>query len=490
MSLLQLHRISKFFPGVKALEGVDFELEAGEVHALCGENGAGKSTLMHILTGNYQPDEGQILLDGKSITLRDPGHAAALGIAIVYQTRSLTDDMSVAENIFANNHPTNLWGLIDYPALYAQTQAILAELNLGAISPKALVKSLSSGQKQMVELAKALVRKPRILILDEPTAAISDAETHLLFELILRLKKEGVAIIYISHRMAEVFQVAGRVSVLKDGHYQGVWATEGLEMEVLIRHMVGRDIPQLPKPGGSFGEKLLEVKKLKGKGFSDIDFVLHRGEILGMAGLIGAGRTETVRAIFGADPWESGEIWLNGKQITLGHPWDAIQAGMGYVPEERGTLGIFPEMTVAENILVADPAQAIGPFGFRATLQNEIALRSKAQFGIATPTVNQLAGKLSGGNQQKLLLARWLLRNPDVLIVDEPTHGVDVGAKYEIYLLLRRLAEEGKGILLISSDLTEVLALADRVLVFRQGEISGQLSAEEATEESILRLAF
>ncbi|GAA4448224.1 sugar ABC transporter ATP-binding protein [Nibrella saemangeumensis] len=487
--ILQLRGISKYFPGVKALEQVDFDLRAGEVHALCGENGAGKSTLMNILTGNLQPDAGQMLLDGSAVAISGPAEASRLGIAIVYQQLSVINTLSVAENIFANRQPRSKLGFIRYGELYAQTQALLDKLRLTNIRPQSLVGELSPGQRQMVEIAKALAQDPRILILDEPTASITQQESDTLFALIRQLKADGKAIIYISHRLKELFTIADRVTVLKDGRYQTTRPIADVTSNDLIRLMVGRDVEFARTPASGTGEPLLEVKNLTGSRFERISFTLHRGEILGLAGLVGAGRTEVARAIFGIDPLIEGRVMVHNKPCIIRHPADAVAAGIGYVPEERKTQGIFLNMSVMENVLAADlPAAQTGRW-YGIGKARQIAERFREQLRMATPSVMQRAGLLSGGNQQKAVLARWLLANPDVLIVDEPTHGIDVGAKSEIHTLLSGLAAQGKGILLISSELPELLALADRILVIRQGTLAGELAGDTATEEAIMALA-
>ncbi|CCH56618.1 ribose transport system ATP-binding protein [Fibrisoma limi BUZ 3] len=486
--MLQLVNISKQFPGVKALDGVSFEVQPGEIHALCGENGAGKSTLLNILTGNLQPNGGTINLNGKPIMISGPAHATELGLAIVYQQLSLVDGLSVAENIFANRQPHNRWGMVNYRALNEAARSLLQQLNLTSIRPETPVSRLSPGQKQMVEIAKALSQNPDILLLDEPTASITERETQTLFQLIRQLKAAGKAIVYISHRLNEIFAIADRVSVLKDGRYQGTWRVSDITSDQLIRHMVGRDIINTYTTSSATDEVLLAVENLSGFGFDEISFQLHRGEILGLAGLVGAGRTEIARTIFGADRAHSGTIELNGTIINVEHPADAIKLGIGYLPEERKTLGIFADRSVADNLLATDPPTNKTGW-YDADAGRTLAEEYRKALTIRTPTITERIANLSGGNQQKVVLARWLRTNPDVLIVDEPTHGVDVGAKAEIYDLLRQVAEQGKGVLLISSELPELLALSDRILVIREGRLSGELSGSEATEEQIMALA-
>lgn len=486
---LQLIDISKYFPGVKALDGINFDLKPGEVHALCGENGAGKSTLMNILTGNLAPDVGEIRLNTQAVTIANPTHAARLGIAIVYQQLSLIDTLSVAENIFANFQPRNRWGFINYKALNTQTKELLGSLQMDYIQPDWLVGDLSPGEKQMVEIAKALSKNPDILILDEPTASITERETNTLFRLINGLKTAGKSVIYISHRMAEIFQIADRVTVLKDGRYQGTRELAEITSDALIRMMVGRELVEHSATSTASRQELLRVEGLSGKGFDDISFTLHRGEILGLAGLVGAGRTELAQTIFGYLPRYAGQLFLSGKSLKIKHPADAIAAGIGYVPEERKSQGLFLDKSVAENMVAASLRVASSGKLYNAAKANALAEAMREKLRIVTPHVQQEVVNLSGGNQQKVVLAKWLLTNPEVLIVDEPTHGIDVGAKAEIYALLRQLAATGKGIIIISSELPELLALADRILVIRQGQLAGELDGKEATEEKVLSLA-
>lgn len=485
--MLSLDHISKTFPGVKALSDVSLTLQAGEVHALCGENGAGKSTLMNILVGNQQPDAGgSIQLDGQPVQISDFNQARALGIAIVYQERSLVDTLSIAENMFANRYPRTRWGLIDYRELYGQTTDLLRLLDLLHLTPRTLVGDLSPADKQMVEFGKALSQRPRILILDEPTASITEKETQTLFRIIRQRQAEGVGIIYISHRLAEIFAIADRVTVLKDGKHQATLPIGQTSPDNLIRRMVGRDITTLAKPEPVTGEVVLAVNSLAGGRFRDVSFTVGRGEIVALAGLVGAGRTEVARAIFGIDPKTSGSVSVSGRVCTIHHPADAIASGIGYVPEDRKQQGLFLDMSVQANILAGVFA---GDESTSASEQRQIATRYKDDLRIQTPTVDQPVRLLSGGNQQKCVLAKWLHLNPRVLIIDEPTHGIDVGAKFEIYQLLRALAAKGTAILLISSELPEVLALADRVLVLHEGQVNGELDGATATEEKILALA-
>lgn len=485
---LETRGISKLFPGVKALQDVDFNLLPGEVHVLCGENGAGKSTLMHILSGNLQPDRGSLWLNNEEIIIGTPMQAIEKGIAIVYQERSLTGELSVAENIFANRQPTKKTGFIAFRQMNKLTRDLLGTLSLGSISPAAKVKYLSAAQKQMIEIAKALSTQPAILILDEPTASITEMETKLLFGIIRRLREEGVSIIYISHRMKEIFEIGDRITVLKDGRVQGTFATAGISQEMLIKKMTGRDIPAhatsaIPQPSVA-----LEAKGLSGKGFSHISFQLHRGEILALSGLVGAGRTEIARALFGADPVFGGSCRINGEIAHIRHPADAIARGVVYIPEERKEQGLFMQMTMEENLLSG--SIGVREKGRRLPDRKQKAVKALTdRLNISPAFPDRKVVTLSGGNQQKIVLAKWLLLHPQIIIADEPTHGIDVGAKFEIYQLLQKLAGEGTAILLISSELPEVLALAHRILVIYNGKITASLARKEATEENIMHYA-
>lgn len=489
MPALHLDHITKQFPGVKALDDVTFSIQEGEIHALCGENGAGKSTLMNIVSGNLQPDAGSIELDGERIVLRNPQTAFDHRIAIVYQHLSLFDSLSVAENIYANQQPRNGWGLIQFSDLFEKTDLLLRQLNLEEINPRTLVGKLSPAQRQLVEIAKALAKEPSIFILDEPTASLTDKETKTLFEILRAQKKKGVSIIYISHRLEEIFLLADRISILKDGKYQGTFLSNELTKDALITKMVGRELQALKTVSTKKEEVLLELKNITGFKFNNISFVLHRGEIIGFGGLVGAGRTEIARAIFGIEPIRSGEVFLRNNRFHSQHPSHSIQEGIAYVTEERKSLGLFQEMSVQDNIVVASLNRVMPSGLYDSVKAKQLATASKGKLKIAAPTIQQRVMNLSGGNQQKVMLAKWLLSQPDVLIVDEPTHGIDIGAKYEIYEILKSLAAEGKGILMISSELPELIGLCDRIIVIKKGSVAGELSGIDITEEKIMELA-
>jgi len=485
--LIRLHHISKTFPGVKALSDVSFDIKPGEVHAICGENGAGKSTLMHILAGNHQPDAGgSIEVNGLTTVITDYDHAQRLGIAIVNQERSLIDTLSIAENIFINRLPVNRWGFIDYRQAYELTQPILKRLELTHLNPQRLVGELSPAEKMMIEIGKALSQNPKVIILDEPTASLTEKETRTLFEIIGKLKEKQVAVIYISHRLEEIFKIADVVTVLKDGKYQGTTPLNQTNAAQLIKMMVGREISALDKPGIYPGSVLLEVRHLSGLRFHDCNFSIRQGEILALAGLIGAGRSEIARVIFGIDPRKGGEIKFNGESVRFKHPAEAMAMGLAYVPEDRKSQALFLDMSVQANILSGIVA---GKKWMPAVQQKKIINAYQHQLNIQSPSTDQQIRLLSGGNQQKCILARWLLLKPKLLIVDEPTQGIDIGTKFEIYQLLLNLAAQGTGIILISSELPEVLTLADRILVLHQGQIAGYLKSNEANEELILSLA-
>jgi ribose transport system ATP-binding protein len=487
--MLKINNISKSFGIVKALQNVSLDIQAGEVHAICGENGAGKSTLMNILTGNLQPDEGgSILWKNEPVVFANFNDAKAKGIAIVHQERSLVETMSIAENVFFNTHPLTNRGFIDYKTLYNKTTAMLQQLHLAHLLPKALIKTLSPAEAQMIEIAKALALNPQLLILDEPTASITEKETLILFNIIKNIKKQGVAVIYISHRLKEIFDIADRVTVLKDGKGQNTLPVGEVTADKLVTMMVGREIHQLTPINHAQPETVLEVKNMTGTRFNNISFTIAKGEIVALSGLVGAGRTEIAKTIFGALPLQQGDIILNGQKIHPKHPADAIAHGIAYVAEERKLQSIFADMTVIENVMAAKFAG----YGFEKFIPRKEAFETtekyKNELHIATPSVQNKLKQLSGGNQQKTVLARWLNTNPQLLIVDEPTHGVDVGAKFEIYQLLQQLAANGTSILLISSEMLEILALANRLVVIAAGKKVGELTKNEATEEKILSL--
>lgn len=487
--VLEMRGISMDFPGVKALNNVDYEAEAGKVHAICGENGAGKSTLMHILAGVYKPTSGDIYIDGEKIEIQNQRHANNLKIAIVYQERSLIGELSVAENIYAGRQPTKgAFTNIDFSRMYKETSLLLKELELD-IDPKMPVKWLSAAMQQMVEIAKALSIKPKILILDEPTATITEREVDTLFKLIRKLKKEGIAIIYISHRLVEIFKIADEVTVLKDGVQIATKNVGDIDEKWIVNKMVGRELLFNRIERNASDETILEVRNFCSSKFSNINFKLKKGEILSFAGLAGAGRTEVMRAIFGADPIKHGEVYINGQKTEIKTCMDAIKHKIAYLTEDRKELGLFLEMTVVENIISAK----LEMFKKGLRVDNKKASRITEEYkdllNIVTPSIYQKVLNLSGGNQQKVSIAKWLLTNANILIVDEPTRGIDVGAKAEIYRVLRNLADKGVSIIIVSSDLPEVLSISDRIYIMYQGIITGELQGDKATEDLVMQMA-
>ena len=492
--ILEVKNITKTFPGVKALDKVNFTLEKGTVHALVGENGAGKSTLMMILGGVYAQDSGDILLEGKPVHFESAYEANQKGISVVYQELSLVPNLSVAENIFAHRQPTRGFNLINWDALRKKTTEILAKFELEDINPSMLVGDLTMAKRQVVEILKAMSVNPKILIFDEPTSSLTDIETNELFENIRILQKEGISIIYISHHLQEIFQIADTVSILRDGKHVCDADVKEVDENFLISNMVGRQIGNMygdRESSEKIGKTIFEVRKLsRSPDFEDVSFHIRQGEIVGFSGLVGAGRTELGRAIFGAEPAASGSILLDGKQLTLRHTKHAIQAGIGYLTEDRKEHGLYVSFDIKSNLVSNHLKDFSSVQGFLKRKRIEdFAQRQVKDFNIITPSISQLLNNLSGGNQQKVLVASWFGISPKILIVDEPTRGVDVGAKNDIYKLLRSLASEGVGIMLISSDLPEIIGISDRIYVMREGNIVGEVHKKDATEESIIGLA-
>ncbi|MHA7773547.1 sugar ABC transporter ATP-binding protein [Roseibium sp. M-1] len=491
--LVRMAGIEKRFPGVHALKAVSFELDSGEVHALMGENGAGKSTLMKILSGIYPKDAGELLVNGQAVELHGPRAAQDLGIGIIHQELSLMNDLTVAQNIFIGREPRLRFGRLDEVALNAAAVEIFRSMNLN-LNPKTIVGELTIARQQMVEIAKALSYRSKILIMDEPTAALNDAEIAELFTIIRRLKADGVGIIYISHKMDELKQIADRVTVMRDGAYVGTVGAAETPVAKIISMMVGREVTNeaVSVPDLSADETVLEVKGLnRGREIRDVSFSVKKGEILGFAGLMGAGRTEVARAIFGADPRDSGEIRVHGKPCSISKPSDAVKAGIGYLSEDRKHFGLATGMDVRTNIALASLDRFSGSFG----VLREDAMRKTAQdyigkLEIRTPSDRQEVRLLSGGNQQKVVIAKWLYRDCDILIFDEPTRGIDVGAKSEIYKLLKALAKEGRAVIVISSELPEIMRLSHRIAVMCEGRLTGILpGGEDTTQEDIMHLA-
>ena len=489
--LLQLQAINKRFPGVHALRDVQFDVRRGEVHALIGENGAGKSTMIKIVSGVYQPETGDIQLDGQRVQFANPREAQRAGIATIYQELGLYPELSVAENIFMGHAPTRkrgFWQTIDWQRMEQSAEALLAELNIHNLDAQAKVGTLNVGNRQRVEIAKALSLDARILIMDEPTAALTESDVEQLFSIVRLLRERGVSIIYISHRLNEVFALADRVTVLRDGQYIGTKDLRDTSEAQLISMMVGRTIENLfPKQAAEIGDVVLEVRKLNRAPLTrDISFTVRAGEIVGLAGLVGSGRSETAQVIFGVLPAESGEILLNGAAVEIQRPSEAVAQGIGYVPEDRGHQGLVREMTLRENTSMAVLESVSRNTFVNRGKERQLARHSIQQLSIRATGAEQIANKLSGGNQQKVVVSKWLASGPKLLIMDEPTRGIDVGAKAEIHRLMSRLAaEEGLAILMISSELPEILAMSDRILVMREGRLAGEFSRDEATQETV-----
>lgn len=487
--ILQLSGIKKVYPGVTALNGVSLDFFPGEAHAICGENGAGKSTFIKCITGAIKPTEGKIIYMGEELLDNSPSHSMELGISAIYQEFNLIPFLSVSENIFYGNYPKKN-GLVDFKKMEEESKKILEYLGVD-ISVKSLVKDLSIGYQQIVEIAKSLVKDVKVLIMDEPSAPLTNNELKYLFEIVEKLKKDGVSIIYISHRLEEVFLLCEQISILRDGNYITSMKSKDTTEEEVIKIMVDRDLgDQYPEILYQQGEKVLEVKGLQNKYIEDISFSAYKGEILGFAGLVGAGRTEVMRAIFGADPIKSGEIWLEGKQIKNKSPKDAINNGIGLLTEDRKTQGAVLRMTIRENITYANLNKfSIGKLFIDQKKEQKAASDYKETLNIKTPSIEQRVVNLSGGNQQKVVLAKWLATDCKVLIFDEPTRGIDVGAKQEIYNIMKELVKQGKVVIMISSEMPELMGMSHRIIIMHEGRISGEILRKEATQELILEMA-
>ena len=494
---LEMHNISKTFPGVRALNSVNLTIHPGEIHALAGENGAGKSTLMKIMTGVYRSDPGgEIRVDGANVVIRDPVHARELGISIIYQELAVVDNLTIAENIFLAREPLTPAKLIDHRKMRADASAVLSELDI-KINPATPVSELSIGQKQMVEIARAISYRSKLIVMDEPTASLSHHEATVLLRLVKKLAAQGIGIVYISHRLDEIFETANRITVLRDGETVDSRPIGDMTRDLLVRKMVDRDLSQLFGRQQSYAtdEVLMSVKNLRmlrptsqSARVSDVSFDLHKGEILGFFGLIGAGRTEIMEMIFGSRP-ASGEIQIAGKPVTIKKPSDAIDEGLGFVTEDRKEQGLVLGMSVRENFSLTHLADYCS-FNFVDRRQERTrCLDYIRSLGIKTPSPEQKVVNLSGGNQQKVVIAKWVARKPRILIVDEPTRGIDIGAKAEVHALLNRLAQEGLAVIVVSSDLPEILAISDRVVVLKEGRLTGTFPRDQATQENIMLAA-
>lgn len=487
--VLKFEHIKKQFGPVKALDDISFEVRKGEVHCLVGENGAGKSTLIKILSGAYDITSGTIYIDGEKAEIRTPSKASELGIAVVYQEMNTVDKISIVDNIVLGMEQSK-WGFnlvkknTDFVRPYLERVGLKTD-------PRELMGNLSIAQKQMVMLAKALVQRAKVIVLDEPTAMLNEKEVRILFEIIGSLKKDGITIIYISHRMEEIYEIGDRISVLKDGTYVGTFDKNRLTMDQLIVKMVGRELKDVyPDKKRGQGEKILEVRHLSNSHISDISFSLYKGEVLGIAGLVGSGRSEILRAVFGADPKWKGEIFLNGKQITIRSPRDAIMHGIGFVPEERKAQGIIGCLSIKDNLTLIY-SQIKARMGFLQKKEEDSVTEYYIEkLSIKTTGGAQIVGNLSGGNAQKVVVAKWMSISPSILLLDEPTQGIDVGAKAEIYQLIDMLAKEGIGVIVVSSDLMEIIHLSNRILVMKEGSISGELEGEAITEDRVMMYAM
>jgi rhamnose transport system ATP-binding protein len=486
-AIVELSGIAKHFGGVQALRGVDFSLFPGEVHALVGENGAGKSTLVKILAGIHRQDAGVVKVGGEVVELRSPTQAQNLGIAVVQQEPMLFPDLDVAENVFMGRHPRDRFGRVDWKRMYREVDQLLASLDV-SLSSHTPVQGLSVAEQQLVEIAKALSLQARVLVLDEPTAALSRHEVEELFAIVRQLRERGVAVLFVSHRLEEVFTIADRLTVFRDGTHIITAPISEMTTEEIIKHMVGRELSNLfPKGEAEIGEVVLEVRHLTRPGvFADVSFQLRRGEILGFAGLVGAGRTEVARVLFGIDRAESGEIWLKGKKVRIRSPQHAMGYGIAYVPEDRHQHGLVMNFSIASNVTLAI-LQQVSRLGLvDPRRERKIAGEYSNQLSVRSEGVEQLVNALSGGNQQKVVLGKWLATNPSVLILDEPTRGIDVGAKAEVHHIISDLAARGLAIILISSELPEVLAMADQVIVLHEGHVTGTFARSEATQERVM----
>ncbi len=488
---IRVEGIEKSFPGVKALDKINFAVRKGTVHALCGENGAGKSTLMKIINGQYKPDAGQIFIDGQPVTIKDPIQARAYGIAMIPQELNYVPELSVEENLFLGRLPLNKFGGVDWKKVRRDATAFLEKEHL-PYKPTQKLKTLTVSDIQMLEIIKAVSVGAQIIIMDEPTSSITEREVQGLFEKIRELQANGVSIIYISHKMEEVFQIADDITVLRDGTVVSSDRAADLNMDMVITRMVGRKMDNVyPKEEIPIGKKIFEVKNFnEHEVFADINFHVSEGEIVGFAGLIGAGRTETMRAVFGLDPHDSGEVVIDGETVTIKSPQQAIEKGLVLLAEDRRLDGIIPVRSVKENASLANLKRFIyGGWAHKAKEDKEVK-EVFDQMSVKTPTLQTPISSLSGGNQQKVLLARWLLCDPKVMILDEPTRGIDVGAKFEIYKLMTQIARQGKGIIMVSSELPELIGMCDRIYIMCQGRISGCLDQRnEFSQEAIMRSA-
>lgn len=486
--ILELKNISKSFPGVKALDDVSFPIERGTVHALVGENGAGKSTLIKVLAGIHQPETGDMIFDGQKVAFKHPSESQKAGISVVHQEIKLSETLSVAENVFLGMLPYK--GIrVDWKTMRTKADQLLTQLGL-SMDVNAVVSDLSVAQKQMVEICKAINRNCRLLIMDEPSATLTEKEQKVMFETVKRLRAQGMTIIYISHRLDEIFDLADNVTVLRDGKHIKTLPVKDVTRQQLVAMMVGREVVnEYPKANVEIGDVVLEAKNIVRKGvLKDISFNLRKGEILGIAGLVGAGRTELARAVLGIDKLDSGEVFLNGKKVEIKSFRDAIRLGFALVPEDRKQQGLVQLLSVKRNICLVNLDAVSSGSVVSDAKERERALEYIGKLSISTPSPDTEVQYLSGGNQQKVVIAKWLLQDADIIILDEPTRGIDVGAKSEIYLLINDLINSGKSVIMISSEIPEIVGMSDRVLVMHEGHKVGELSREEVSPEAIMRL--
>jgi len=486
--ILELKNISKRFPGVLALNDVNFNLKKGEIHALVGENGAGKSTLIKIVTGAHEPTSGEMIFDGKTITKNDPTKSLNNGIATIYQELNLLPSMSVIDNIFMGQEMTKGKSFLDKKKMLKICNDVIAQLGV-EINPKSLIRDLSVAYQQLVEIAKVMFTECKVLIMDEPTAPLTESEVEILFRIIRKLKEQGVSIIYISHKLNEIFELSDRITVIRDGEHISTMDTKDATKDELIKLMIGRELgDQYPEQNTQVGEPILKLENLTNKNVDDVSFELKEGEILGVAGLVGSGRTEMARVVFGADKKQSGTITLNGKEITVKSPLSAIKQGIGLIPEDRKRQGLLLNQIVKMNMTFSSLRNSEGVF-VNKKKENTLCQGLWEKLNIRGASLMQKVASFSGGNQQKVVLAKWLATNCDILIFDEPTRGIDVGAKREIYALMKQMTDEGKSIIMISSEMPELIGMSNRIIVFHEGTVVGELVGDEISQENILKMA-
>ncbi len=489
--ILELKDVVKIFPGVKALDGVNFDLYAAEIHSLCGENGAGKSTLIKVMTGAHPRDGGQYLIDGKEVFFSSTYDGICAGVSCVYQELSIAPQLDIAQNLFIGNLPVKN-KLIDYKTLYMRAQEILEELDMRDLSPKTLCGSLSVGQQQMIEIGRALTRNARVIIMDEPTSSLSKAETETLFRIIMKLKDKGISIVYISHKLDEVMYLSDRITVIRDGNNIISTRKEDTTQEELIANMIGRPLENLyNKTPTEVGDVVLEVKNLSRTDvFEDVSFSVRAGEIVGFFGLVGAGRSEIMRAVFGVDKYDAGEVLIAGKRLRKHSPSGAIRSGIGFCTEDRKKEGLMLQLSILLNMTLVKLSNFARAGFVNKHIQEDAALKYVDSISIKTPSVEQFVGNLSGGNQQKVVVAKWLMTDPKMLIVDEPTRGIDVGSKAEIYGLLNDLAKQGVAIAVVSSEIEEIMGICDRVLTVFEGRITAEFQVKGLDREKVLAAAI